>query len=77
MHAQELKLKRIGADVMARVERESECDPYQTAQVFLEALDLAAYKFQIEHNDIEYDHFKSRVIEQIDRVRGIIATAKP
>lgn len=77
MQAKELQLKRVGADLAVQIERDNHFDPYETSQVCLEALDMTAYKFQIEHNDIEYDYFKSRILEQLDRVRGVIVEAKP
>lgn len=72
-----VKLKTLGTCLAMSTQSEHDLDEYSASKVMLEALDTIAYKYQCQHNDIEYDHFKAKVLSEMDRIRGIIASSQP
>ena len=77
MTARELYLKSLGQKLLGEFEKKDELDAYEMSQVLLAALDLHAFRFEQESDFLAYDFFKRRVLDEMDRVSGLIELAKP
>lgn len=75
LDSKEMRLRKIGANLAVRFEEHYQMPAADRAQVFLEALDLCAYKHRLEHSS-DYAEFAAAVLGELDRVKDLIEEAK-